>query len=753
MLQSGIASNHLTKAKLSPGFVIQKSCRITPGTYHFKSGKIAQPIIRISGNHIKVDFSGVRLVGDRAKTLPNERTGLGLEITGNDITISGLKIRGYKVAILAKGCHDLKILHCDFSWNFKQHLGSTLVREDINDWESYHHNEHDEWFRYGAGAYLKNCDHFEVRGCVGTGEQCGLDLVKSNHGLVWDNNFSFNSGLGIGMYRSSFNRIMQNKMDWDVRGYSFGVYNRGQDSAGILVYEQSSHNIIAYNSITQGGDGFFLWAGQSTMDTGKGGCNDNLVYGNDFSGAVTNGIEATFSRNKFINNLCVECDYGLWGGYSFDSIIKDNIFALCNTGSAIEHGQNNQYKGNLFEDDRPAIQLWAHPITGGSSGYTKFRDTKSENVLIQSNRFKDCFPEAVNVMETKGISLIHNVFVNTKPILEGDQCSGMEIKDNSMTSAKSPSNLAMVKWRNGSREYLGDISRYLKGIPWNPFQVKNAPVRPLKGGINPYLRPGTFRGRRSILVNEWGPYDFRYPIFWWWNGPSVPSDRIVVLRVLGPKGKYKIDEVQGATLLTAKSGTTPGTLRLKVDSGQADRVKVRATYIGGATVNQFGVPSPAGKPIRFSYSQSFFLLNWTLDYFQWHEATSPINHLNAFEKLVSGKPIVVQHLSQIKFGYTGGWPASIPNRHYAVVARTQFNCKAGSYKLSLTGDDGIRCFLDGKLVPMSGPDGKIQNSFIYQGATTYTATLHLSKGDHRLRVEYFQIDGGRALDVALRPVN
>ena len=35
------------------------------------------------------------------------------------------------------------------------------------------------------------------------------------------------------------------------------------------------------------------------MDTGQGGCNDNLLYGNDFSHAPTNGIEATFSRNAF----------------------------------------------------------------------------------------------------------------------------------------------------------------------------------------------------------------------------------------------------------------------------------------------------------------------------------------------------------------------------------------------------------------------------------------------------------------------
>ena len=33
---------------------------------------------------------------------------------------------------------------------------------------------------------------------------------------------------------------MHNRVDWCVRGYSHTFYNRGQDSAGILIYEQSS---------------------------------------------------------------------------------------------------------------------------------------------------------------------------------------------------------------------------------------------------------------------------------------------------------------------------------------------------------------------------------------------------------------------------------------------------------------------------------------------------------------------------------
>ena len=212
-------------------------------------------------------------------------------------------------------------------------------------------------------------------------------LMECNKGLAWNNDFSFLSGIGLGMYLSSDNRIMHNRIDWCVRGYSHGVYNRGQDSAGILVYEQSSRNVFAYNSVTHGGDGFFLWAGQTTMDTGQGGCNDNLVYGNDFSHAPTNGIEATFSRNTFANNLIMECWHGLWGGYSYNTKILDNVFAYNAESISIEHGQNNAISGNIFFREGTAIHVWDTEKIDPDWGYGKHRDVASHDYDVSNNLF------------------------------------------------------------------------------------------------------------------------------------------------------------------------------------------------------------------------------------------------------------------------------------------------------------------------------------------------------------------------------
>ena len=252
--------------------------------------------------------------------IPDTFAGVGILIDGGARSrLKNATIRGYKVGILARNSPDLHLTRNDLSYNWKQRLYSGIEKESLVDWMSYHQNEKDEWLRFGAGIYLRSCDRAEIDHNIALQGQNGLMVTHSTGLKIWNNTFQFLSSIGVGLYRVSDSTIMHNRIDWCVRGYSHGFYNRGQDSAGLLMYEQSSNNIVAYNSVTHGGDGLFLWAGQSTMDTGQGGANDNLFYKNDFSHAPTNGIEATFSRNTFLNNRVEECWHGVWGGYSYDS--------------------------------------------------------------------------------------------------------------------------------------------------------------------------------------------------------------------------------------------------------------------------------------------------------------------------------------------------------------------------------------------------------------------------------------------------
>ena len=369
--------------------VIDRSITIRPGTYRLRgSADLKEPAITVRGENITIDFNGARLVGSQEGADPDEFAGVAILVDGSSkVTIRGATIRGFKVGILARNSPDLHITRNDLSHNWKQRLYSGIEKESLVDWMSYHQNEQDEWLRFGAAVYLSGCDRAEIDHNTILQGQNGLMATASKGLKIWNNTIQFMSSIGVGLYRVGESTIMHNRIDWCVRGYSHGFYNRGQDSAGLLMYEQSSKNTVAYNSITHGGDGLFLWAGQSTMDTGKGGANDNLFYKNDFSHAPTNGIEATFSRNEFYANRVEDCWHGVWGGYSFDSRWAGNTFRRNSEGMAIEHGQNNRIEDNWFDGDTIAIRLWQNPTQDPNWGYPKNRDTRSRDYRIALNRF------------------------------------------------------------------------------------------------------------------------------------------------------------------------------------------------------------------------------------------------------------------------------------------------------------------------------------------------------------------------------
>jgi len=332
----------------------------------------------IDTDGVVVELTG-ELRGAPEGEAPDGYAGVGIRITGKGVTLRGARVSGYKVGIHAAGADGLVLEDCDVSGNFRQRLASTPEKEAGEDWLDPHHNDDHEWFtRYGAGIYVERANDVVVRGCRARAGQNGLVLDRCERAQVLDNDFSFLSGWGIALWRSSDNRILNNACDFCIRGYSHGVYNRGQDSAGILVFEQCSRNWFGGNSATHCGDGFFCFAGQEALGgvappsadfdhTGKG-CNENWIVGNDFSYAAAHGLELTFSfdnvikRNRMVGNaIC-----GIWGGYSRRTLVQDNDFAengdagygLERGGVNIEHGLENEIVGNRFRANACGVHLW-----------------------------------------------------------------------------------------------------------------------------------------------------------------------------------------------------------------------------------------------------------------------------------------------------------------------------------------------------------------------------------------------------------
>src|SRR6266481_1379095 len=218
--------------ELQPGMIITRSVRVVPKTYRLAGA----PII-VRGDNITVDFGGATLEGTDPQAEPDQARDTAIVIDGGtNIRIVTANIHGYKVGILARGTRQLALRNNDLSDNWRPRLFSLLEHESLVDWLSFHHNEKDEWLRFGAALYLQDVQGGNISQNVVHRGMNGLLLVRSNGLKIQGNDFSFNSGLGVGLYRSSYDTIISNQLDYNVRGYSHGFYSRGQDSADLLIY-------------------------------------------------------------------------------------------------------------------------------------------------------------------------------------------------------------------------------------------------------------------------------------------------------------------------------------------------------------------------------------------------------------------------------------------------------------------------------------------------------------------------------------
>ena len=248
--------------------------------------------------------------------------------------------------------------------------------------------------------------------------------------------------------------------------------------------------------MTHGGDGIFLWAGQTTMDSGTGGANDNLFYGNDVSYATANGVEATFSRNRIIANRAWGSEYGVWAGYSYETEIRGNDFGGNRTGVAIEHGQDNTIVGNRFDHDSTAIRLWADSIEPSDWGYPKHHDTRSRDYHISENELLGNRTK-LNVRNTSGLDTTSTIPHQPPP------------------------------------PFITKLSRDSLTVPSSDLAR---------------------RDRSAIIVDEWGPYDWQTPKLWFVGRDSANASRYR-LAVLGPgPERFRMKASHGIVQLFQPSG-------------------------------------------------------------------------------------------------------------------------------------------------------------------------------------------------------
>jgi parallel beta-helix repeat protein len=711
----------LPSIELQAGLVITRSARVVPRVYRLAAPvSLDSAVITIRGDNITVDLSGVQLLGQDPAADPDQAAGVAIRIEGGrNIRVTGARMRGYKIGLLARGTQGLVLRNLDASHNWKPRLYSQIEHESLVDWLSFHQNEKAEWLRYGAAFYLEGVRGGELRANRAEQGMNGLLLVRSDSLWIQENNFSFNSGLGIGLYRSSDNTLVRNRLDYNVRGYSHGFYHRGQDSAGLLFYEQSSRNFVGWNSATHGGDGLFLWAGQSTMDTGQGGANDNVFFGNDFSFAPANAMEATFSRNRFIGNRAEGSDYGLWGGYSFESVIVGNCFRGNRTGIAIEHGQDNRILGNLFAGDTTAINLWANPIEPSDWGYPKHRDTRSRDSRIERNLFVGN-RVGVRGKNTDKLAVVSNRYrgVDSLAVLQDTTGYFADRATVLVSAERGPGNA------DGCRSVP----------PLLPEYARPAVVVPVVERVVP-SSPAARRDRSAIVVDEWGPFDWSSPKLW-----PLDSSRAVPLRLrtLGPPGSWRLLQKRGVAAVSKQAGKIGDSIAVTPERDSTGDWELTLEYLGGTTVSPRGKSTPAGTPYTFSYARFEPATSWTARFFVWDDSNHVVRDSAAFGRITQRTPLLTRQLSRLDLEWYRPQIAGLPLTHWGLEAVTTVSLTTGAYELVTISDDGIRVWVDDRLVV----DRWTQHE-------SSIVRVPLSAGSHKLLVHFFQLDGWTELKVAI----
>jgi len=467
-----------------------------------------------------LDLTGVELRGTPTGTDLDLNAGYGLVLRDcRDVTIRGGTLGGYKVCIAAFACERLVFEDIVFDGWYGRRLLSTAVAEDQSDWIYPHKNDEREWMtNYGGAIALEDCRDVTIRRSRGRHGQNGILLTRCEGTSVYDCDFSFLSGWGIALYRTNRSLVSRNRFDHCVRGYSHGVYWRGQDSAGILMFERCSDNVFAENSATHGGDGVFLFAGRDSVEGlaaargehAAGGSDRNVWWRNDFSFAVANAIEATFSVDNWaIGNLLDGSHmHGVWGGYSRRMVVLDNsIRDTKGGGVSIEHGQECAIVGNVLTGNDMAVELWWDEdpsLVGGPFGQA--HDTASRDHLVLGNRFADNAQDLV-LRSTQGVWFGENevgsgsrsLAVENTTVLLPKGAKPIEVRPFFMTLGDLPSG---VLADSTVRAFEGEEPEWLRRArAWTPPK--------LPGEQKPFATDrGGRAGLDTIVMGEWGPWDF-----------------------------------------------------------------------------------------------------------------------------------------------------------------------------------------------------------------------------------------------------
>jgi glucose/arabinose dehydrogenase len=110
---------------------------------------------------------------------------------------------------------------------------------------------------------------------------------------------------------------------------------------------------------------------------------------------------------------------------------------------------------------------------------------------------------------------------------------------------------------------------------------------------------------------------------------------------------------------------------------------------------------------------------------------------------LQGSPVLTREDDTVDFDWGGGTPGDgVPADNFSARWTKSVTLEeTGSYKVTVTGDDGVRLYVDGQ---------RVIDKWIPQSRTAYTVTRHLTQGSHQIQLEYFEAGGDAVAKLAFQ---
>ena len=256
--------------------------------------------------------------------------------------------------------------------------------------------------------------------------------------------------------------------------------------------------------------------------------------------------------------------------------------------------------------------------------------------------------------------------------------------------------------------------------------------------MDPFKGGARLAGRKNILITEWGPYDFGYPLIW--NTNPGDTSGILEFDVLGPKGKWKLISSRGVDSVRFSTDSFPATIKLNGIDQPGTDIELVAEFRGAAFTDAMGNRIAAGKPHRFSYKKFFQPVSYTVSWYAFDSTDNPLKSSPAQPAFKTEK------VNRLEYAWWGG--ISLGNKKvskFLTKAEGELEAKPGKYELGITWDDAVRVWLDDRLILDEWDPGK----YSFDESPHRKIPVQLA-GKHRIRVEQAELGGFATLSLKIR---